>query len=97
MGTYGFGHVGKSFFTRDDNNIITILHNPIILPTSKVPKRLTIINKAAIQKRLHKDRNVRSNTGRVVALEDVVRQKSADGDGVVLLRNGFSFGDVAGD
>ena len=97
MGTYGFGHVGKSFFTRDDNNIITILHNPIILPTSKVSKRLTVVNKAAIQKRLHKDRNVGSNTGRVVALEDVVGQKSADGNGVVLLRDGFSLGDVAGD
>lgn len=97
MGTYGFGHVGKSFFTRDDNNIIAILHNPIILPTSKVSKRLTIINKATIQKRLHKDRNIRSNTGRIVSLEDVVRQKGADGDSVVLLRNGFSFRDVAGD
>jgi hypothetical protein len=95
--TYCFSHVGQSLLARDDNNIITILHNAIVLTTCKVPKRLAIVDEAAIVKRLYKDRNVGSNTSRVVALKDVVGEESANGNGVVLLRDGLSLGNVAGD
>lgn len=95
--THGFSHVGQSLLARDNNHIIAILHNTVVLTPCKVTKRLAIIDEAAVEKRLHKDRNVGSNLGRVVPLKDVIGEESANGNGVVLLRDGLSLGDVTGD
>lgn len=96
-GTYCFGHIGESLLARDDNNIVTVLHNAVVLTASEVAKGLTIVDKARIEKRLDKDRNIASHLGGIVALEDVVGQKSADGDGIVALLDGLTLGNVSGD
>ncbi|KAI6772770.1 hypothetical protein HG530_003728 [Fusarium avenaceum] len=97
LGMVSIKKVRESLLARDDNNIVTVLHNTVILTASEVAKGLTIVDKARVEERLDKDRNIASNLGGIVALEDVVGQKSANGDGVVALLDGLALGNVSRD
>ena len=67
------------------------------MATRKVTERLALIDKRGVEECLHKQGLVGDGFGRIVSLEDVVRQQSANGDAVVFEFDGLTLGDVSGD
>lgn len=85
----------NSLFPRNDAHIISILNQLIILTTREVRKRLSIVDERDIQQSLSKCRSVSDDIGRVDTLEDVIREKSSNSNGVVLVLDSLSFWNIS--
>ena len=95
MDTYSFSNSGDGLFSRDDTDVFAILDKLVVRSTCKVGERLDFVHIRAIEECLRKRWNIGDDTGWVDALEDVVGEQGADGNGVVLVLDGLALRDIA--
>ena len=96
-GDVGLGHGGDCFLARQHADVVAVFHEPVVLAAGEVREWLAEVTVGVVEECLGEEGEVRGGGGRVVALENVVREQGPDGDGVVLEFDGLALGDLPRD
>ena len=94
LDTYSFGHSRDRLLSRQNTNVVSILHEPVVGTASEVGEWLTIVDVRDVKQCLRVCWDIGNNVRWVNTLENVVRKKSSNGDGVVTELDGLALRNV---
>lgn len=92
--TYRFGDGGYGLLSRQNAYIVSVLYQSVVSAASEIGERLSCIDVGDVKQGLGKSGDVSNDVRWVDTFEDVVRKKGSNGDGIVLVLDGFALRDV---
>lgn len=95
--THSLSDGGDGLLARQDAHIIPVPHDSVVGAASEVGERLSGDDIGVIEQRLSERGDIRNDIRRVNTLEDVVRKKGANGDGIVAELDCLALRDISRD